>query len=102
MKKKLLLTKNFIPKKFLDKILIKKLSEKFQKIIINIFNEVIEEKKVLNILNDQFKFNFKTEDLKKFKKFKTIVIIGMGGSILGAEAINNFLKKKIKKKIIFF
>ena len=102
MTKKLLLTKNFIPKKFLDKILIKKLSEKFQKIIINIFNEVIEEKKVLNILNDQFKFNFKTEDLKKFKKFKTIVIIGMGGSILGAEAIHNFLKKKNKKKIIFF
>ena len=102
MTKKLLLTKNFIPKKFLDKILIKKLSEKFQKIIINIFNEVIEEKKVLNILNDQFKFNFKTEDLKKFKKFKTIVIIGMGGSILGAEAIHNFLKKKIKKKIYFF
>ena len=67
MTKKLLLTKNFIPKKFLDKILIKKLSEKFQKIIINIFNEVIEEKKVLNILNDQFKFNFKTEDLKKSK-----------------------------------
>jgi|TARA_B110000211_G_scaffold149893_1_gene170562 glucose-6-phosphate isomerase len=100
--KKLLLTKNFIPKKFLDKILIKKLSEKFQKIIINIFNEVIEEKKVLNILNDQFKFNFKTEDLKKFKKFKTIVIIGMGGSILGAEAIHNFLKKKIKKKLYFF
>ena len=26
----------------------------------------------------------------------------MGGSILGAEAINNFLEKKIKKKIYFF
>ena len=26
----------------------------------------------------------------------------MGGSILGAEAIFNFLKKKIKKKIYFF
>ena len=26
----------------------------------------------------------------------------MGGSILGTEAIYNFLKKKIKKKIYFF
>ena len=26
----------------------------------------------------------------------------MGGSILGAEAINSFLETKIKKKFIFF
>ena len=26
----------------------------------------------------------------------------MGGSILGAEAINNFFRKKIKKNIYFF
>ena len=102
MIKKLLVTKNFIPKKFLDKRLIKKLSKKFQKTIINVFNDVSEEKKVLNILSDQFKLNFKNEDLKKFKRFKTIAIIGMGGSILAAEAINNFLENKIKKKVYFF
>ena len=102
MTKKLLLTKNYIPKKYLDKNLIKKLSKKFQEIINNIFDDIREEKKVLNILNSQYKFNFKFEDLKKFKRFKTIAIIGMGGSILGAEAINNFLEKKIKKKSIFF
>jgi len=100
--KKLLLTKNYIPKKYLDKNLIKKLSKKFQEIINNIFDDIREEKKVLNILNSQYKFNFKFEDLKKFKRFKTIAIIGMGGSILGAEAINNFLEKKIKKKVYFF
>ncbi len=102
MTKKLLLTKNYIPKKYLDKNLIKKLSKKFQEIINNIFDDIREEKKVLNILNSQYKFNFKFEDLKKFKRFKTIAIIGMGGSILGAEAINNFLEKKIKKKVYFF
>ena len=46
--------------------------------------------------------NFKIKDLKKFDNFKTVVIIGMGGSILGAEAIYNFLSKKIKKKFYFF
>ena len=40
--------------------------------------------------------------MKRFKKFKTIALIGMGGSILGAEAVNNFLGKKIKKRIYFF
>ena len=35
-----------------------------------------------------------------FKKFKTITVIGMGGSILGSEAIYAFLQSKIKKKLI--
>ena len=48
------------------------------------------------------KYNFTAEKIKKFKKFKTIIIIGMGGSILGSKAIHSFLKNKIKKKIIFF
>ena len=47
------------------------------------------------------KYNFDIRELKKFKKFKTIIIIGMGGSILGSKAIYSFLKHKIKKKIIF-
>ena len=54
------------------------------------------------MLNDEFKFNFKIKDLGKFKKYKKIAIIGMGGSILGTKAINNFLKGKIEKKIYFF
>ncbi len=44
------------------------------------------------------KFN---SEYKNFKKYKSIVIIGMGGSILGSKAIYSFLKHKIKKKIIF-
>ena len=43
-------------------------------------------------------FNLK---FQSYKKFKTVIIIGMGGSILGAKAIYSFLKHKIKKKFIF-
>jgi len=46
-----------------------------------------------------YSFNFK--DIKKFKKFKTVLVIGMGGSVLGSKAIYSFLKYKIKKKFIF-
>ena len=39
--------------------------------------------------------------ISKFKKTSNFRIIGMGGSILGAQAIFDFLKKKIKKKFLF-
>jgi len=97
-----ILIKNSIQKKYLDKNYIKKLSKDFQQIIDEVINDTDKSNKTLNVLNNKFKFNFTQKDLKKFRKFKTIVLIGMGGSILGAEAINNFLKKKIKKKIYFF
>ena len=45
--------------------------------------------------------NFNFNKIKKFKKFKTVVIIGMGGSILGSKALYSFLKHKIKKNFIF-
>ena len=49
--------------------------------------------------NSKYNYNFK--NLKKFKKFNTILVIGMGGSILGSKAIYSFLKHRIKKKFIF-
>ena len=47
------------------------------------------------------KYNFILKKIKNFKKFETIVIIGMGGSILGSKAIYSFLKHKINKKFVF-
>ena len=41
-------------------------------------------------------------DLKKIKGKKNFRLIGMGGSVLGSQAIFNFLKKKINKKFLFF
>ena len=81
---------------------LKKLSKEFNKIYFNIKNEINEKNTTLSVLSKKFKFNFKIKDLKKFKKFKTLAIIGMGGSILGSMAIHNFLETKIKKKVYFF
>ena len=81
---------------------LKNQSLKFKKIFSEISTDVHDTNKNLNVLDKNFKFNFNIKDLKKFKKFSTIALIGMGGSILGAEAIHNFLNKKIKKRVFFF
>ena len=99
--KDLLITEN-IQSRYLSKLLLKKFNKKFQSTLSEVDFEISSFQKTLNILNKNFKFNFKLSDLKKFKKFQKIALIGMGGSILGTEAIYNFLQKKIKKKIYFF
>ena len=45
----------------------------------------------------KYGYNFNFSEIKRFKKFKTIIMIGMGGSILGSQSIYSFLKHKIKK-----
>ena len=87
---------------FKNKNLKKNFSKKYIKILSIIKKDIKDKNKTLNVLDKNFKFNYKKNDLKNFKKFKKIVIIGMGGSILGTEAIYNFLKHKIKKKVYFF
>ena len=64
-----------------------------------------------NLLKDQpsffetlkptYKYSYSKRALSKYKKFLNIRIIGMGGSVLGSEAIHDFLNKKIKKKLTF-
>ncbi|MBD1172486.1 glucose-6-phosphate isomerase [Pelagibacterales bacterium SAG-MED05] len=93
--------KNFIQKEFFNLNNNKKINKKFYNILNNITFDLNSSKSVFNSLSNKFKFNFKIKDLNKFKKFNTVVIIGMGGSILGSEAIYSFLKKKIKKDFIF-
>ena len=62
---------------------------------IKIINDIITQNSaLLKYLINNSKFEIK---FKKFKKFQTILIIGMGGSILGAKAIYYFLKHKTKK-----
>ncbi len=80
----------------------KKSFDNFNKLITNINKDISNSSKTLNILDTKFKFNFNLKDLRRFKKFNTVAIIGMGGSILGAAAIYDFLKFKIKKKFYFF
>ena len=102
MIKKNLIFKNYIEKKKLNINLLNKFSLKFLKVKKEIEIEINDSQKTLNILNKNFKFNFNLNQLKTFKKYKTLAIIGMGGSILGIEAIKNFFLKKVKKKIYFF
>ena len=55
-----------------------------------------------NIFNT-FRLNniIERNKLKKFLKFKKVVVIGMGGSVLAAKAIYNFMENKVKKKFYF-
>jgi len=74
---------------------------------ISIFNDIkksyfLGKDKLLLTLSDKYKYSFNLKKISKLKKFQICRIIGMGGSSLGAEAIYNFLKFKIKKKFIFF
>ena len=74
--------------------------------IKNIFNDIkknyfLGKEQLLLSLSDRYKYSFDLKKISKLKKFSIYRIIGMGGSVLGAEAIYNFLKFKIKKKFIF-
>ncbi len=93
---------NNIYSKNLSKKLSNKFYKRYHKIQKEISNQIDKPDNVYNILSENFRFNFNTKDLKKFKKYKNIAIIGMGGSILGANAIFKFLEKKIKKNLFFF
>ena len=95
MKNSKIVYKNFNKKKYFS--FTKNLNKKYSVIIKKIISNLDTNEDVFHSLSKKFKLNFKTKDLKKFKKYKNIAIIGMGGSILGAEAIYTFLKKKLKK-----
>ena len=101
MIKKSLDYKNFIKPLFLNKSRLKSLDSKLHEILKLLPKLIKSKNETLNVLDKNFKFNFDFKDIKKFKKFNSLVIIGMGGSILGTEAIYQFLNHKIKKEIFF-
>ena len=57
---------------------------------------------LLKSYEKDYKFDFSKSVVKKFSKYKNIIVIGMGGSILGTKSIYSFLKKRIKKEVFFF
>ena len=73
-----------------------------QKIKKDLKNIIIENNEILKSLTPIYKYQYSKKLIKKIKKEKNLKIIGMGGSILGAQAIHDFLKHKIKKNIIFY
>jgi len=60
-----------------------------------------ENNDILKSLGKNYENNFNKKKLVKYKKFSNFRVIGMGGSILGAQAIYDFLKDKINKKFLF-
>jgi len=90
----MILTKNI---KFKD-FKIKSSSKKIK----NYLAKLLESKnEILKSLNKSYKDSYLKKDLKRFNKYSNVVLIGMGGSILGARSIYNFLKHKIKKNFFF-
>ena len=94
--------KNNIGSRYFEKNLYSKDKIKLNKIINDIFISLDEKKNNFHLFSKKFNFNFNHSDLKKFNKYKSVILIGMGGSSLGAKAIYSFCKDKIKKKFIFF
>ena len=74
------------------------INKKLKKIEIDKFTDKYP---VLKSFSKKYKYSYKTKDIKKLKKFQNYNLLGMGGSILGSEAIYQFLNKKIKKKFTF-
>jgi glucose-6-phosphate isomerase len=65
-------------------------------------NQILSEKnQVISSLSKSYKDSFNKKNIKHYNKKFDYRIIGMGGSTLGAQAIYDFLKKKIKKNFIF-
>ena len=60
-----------------------------------------ENNEILRSLSAGYKNSYNKKTISKLKKYSCIRLIGMGGSILGAKSIYDFLKHKIKKKFYF-
>ena len=60
-----------------------------------------EKNQIIKSFDKNYKVNFNKKKLNKYKKSLNYRIIGMGGSSLGAHAIYDFLKNKIKKNFLF-
>ena len=72
-----------------------------KKIKKDFFNLLKNQPKLFETLKPTYKYSYSKKKISKYKKLSNIRVIGMGGSILGTEAIYEFLKKKIKKKLTF-
>ncbi len=58
--------------------------------------------RLLQSFSKNYKDQFKIKNLRNFRRFNDIRIIGIGGSSLGTKTIYSFLKGKIKKNISFY
>ena len=88
---------------FTQGISFKNFSSKKKKLLVRKkLNSLLKKKnQVICSLSKSYKDSFIKKNVKHFNNKLDYRIIGMGGSTLGAQAIYDFLKKKIKKNFIF-
>jgi len=67
----------------------------------DLLNLLKKQPKLFETLKTNYKYSYSKKIISKYKKFSNVRVIGMGGSVLGTEAIYDFLKNKIKKKFTF-
>ena len=88
------LTNNINFKNFKEK----KIDKNIQKLLNNLLNK---DNDILNSLSKSYKDSWNKRTKLNFNKYKNIILIGMGGSIMGSRAIYSFLSKRIKKNFYF-
>ena len=76
--------------------------KKKNKNILRILSSLLKDQSQLILsLGNKYKNNYNYKKLVNKLEKQNVRIFGMGGSILGAKAIYDFLKEKIKKKFYF-
>ena len=70
---------------------LKKTKKVFNSFLIDLNNFNIP---ALESYKEEYEFDFSNKMVRKFSRYKNIIIIGMGGSILGTKSIYSFFKKK--------
>ena len=89
-----MLTKNIDFKNFKSKKNTPKVRKKLKKLLQ-------ENNEVIKSLKKTYKNSFNKKLVNKYYKDLNYRVIGIGGSTLGAQAIYDFLEKKIKKNFLF-
>ena len=89
-----MLTKDIKLKSF-NKTNSKEIIKKKLKLIIN------DKSQLIKSLSKEYKDKYNFKKIKNFFGKNDVRLIGMGGSILGSQAIYYFLEEKIKKKFFF-
>ena len=89
-----MLTKNINLKNFHLKKINKKVKQDLKKLLK-------EKSTILDSLSTNYKNSYSKKNILNSQNYKNIRVIGMGGSILGTEAIFDFLRPKIKKSFEF-
>ena len=87
---------------FLKEIVFKEFNLKKNLSLKKKLNKIFNNKNsVMESLGKNYKNSYNKKLLNKYKKSLNFRVIGMGGSILGTQAIYDFLRHKIKRKFEF-